>query len=96
MAVDDLDSGYWHVPFHPLQSSLFGVEIFDQEEKKTLYYLWKVLFLGLTNAVYIFTKFLLPIVKHLRKVGWRGIIYIDNIETIGRNFQECLYWKFFA
>ena len=61
-----------------------------------LYYLWKVLFLGLTDAVYIFTKLLLPIVKHLRKVGWRGIIYINDIGTIGKNFQECLYWKFFA
>ena len=37
VAVDDLHSGYWHVPLHPLQSSLFGVAIYDQEEKKTLY-----------------------------------------------------------
>ena len=55
VVVDDLDSGYWHLPLHPSQSSLFGVAIFDQEEKKTLYFLWKVLFLGVTDAVYIFT-----------------------------------------
>ena len=38
LAVDDLDSGYWHVPLHPSQSSLFGVAIYDQVEKKTLFY----------------------------------------------------------
>ena len=69
MAVDDLDSGYWHVPLHPSQCSLFGVSIYDQVEKKTLYYQWKVLFLGLTDAVNIFTRLLLPVVKHLRMCG---------------------------
>ena len=85
VAVDDLDSGYWHVPLHPLQSSLFGVAIYDQEQKKTLFYLWKVLFLGLTDAVYIFTKLLLPV------VGWQGVVYIDDVGTTEKNFQQCMY-----
>ena len=38
VAVDDLDLGYWHVPLHPSQSSLFGVSIYDQVEKKILFY----------------------------------------------------------
>ena len=37
VAVDDLDLGYWYVPLHPLQSSLFGVAIYDQVERKTLF-----------------------------------------------------------
>ena len=35
-------------------------------------------------------------VKHLRRIGWQGVIYINDVGTIGRNFQQCLYWKFFA
>merc|ERR1712177_86726 len=66
VAVDDLDSGYCHVPLHPSQCSLFGVSIYDQVEKKNFYYQWKVIFLGLTDAVYIFTRLLLPVVKHLK------------------------------
>ena len=96
VTIGDLDLGYWHMPLHPLQSSLFGVAIYDQEEKKTLFYLWKVLFLGLTDAVYIFKKWLLPVVKHLRRVGWQEGVNINDIGTVGRNFQECLYWKFLA
>ena len=73
VAVYDLNLGYWHLPLHPSQRSLFGVAIYNQEEKKTLFYLWKVLFLdlALTDAVYIFTKLLWPVVKHLRKVNWQ-------------------------
>ena len=66
LAVDDLDSSYWHVVMHPSQYPLFGVSIYDKLEKKTHYYQWVVLFLGLSDAVHIFTKLLLPVVKHLR------------------------------
>ena len=24
------------------------------------------------------------------------MVYIDDIGTVGKNFQACLYWKFFA
>ena len=51
LAVDDLDSGYWHVPLHLRQHYLFSVLIYDEAEKKTHYYQWRVLFLGLTDVV---------------------------------------------
>ena len=93
LVVIDLDSGYWHVALHP---SLFGVSIYDESEKNTHYYQWVVLILGLSDAVHIFTKLLLPLVKHLRLCGWEGIFYIDNSGTLGRSYFECLYWKYFA
>ena len=65
LAVHNLDSGNWHVPLHPSQYPLFGVSIYDELEKKTNYYQWVVLFLGLSDAVHIFTKLLLLVVKHL-------------------------------
>ena len=90
VAMDDLDSGYWHVPLHPSQYSLFGVSIYDETEKKTSYYQWLVLFFGLTDAVHIFTKLLLPVVKHLQMCGWEGVFYIDDSGNLGRTFYECL------
>ena len=42
VAMDNLDTGYWHVPLHPSHSSLFSVVFYDQAEKKTLFYKWKV------------------------------------------------------
>ena len=96
LAVDNLDSGYWHVPLQPSQYPPFGVSIYDELEKKTHYYQWVVLFLGLSDAVHISTKLLLPVVKHLRSCGWEGIFYIDNLGTLGRSNLECLYCKYFV
>ena len=45
-----------NVPLHLTQYPLFGVLIHNKHEKKTSYYQWIVLFLGLLDAVYIFTK----------------------------------------
>ena len=96
LAVHNLDSGNWHVPLHPSQYPLFGVSIYDELEKKTHFYKWVLLFLGLSDAVHIFTKLLLPVVKHLRSCCWEGIFYIDDLGTLGRSYLECLYWKYFA
>ena len=86
LVVNDLDSGYWHVPLHPSQYPLFGVSIYDELEKKTHYYQWIMLFLGLSDAVHIFTKLLLPVVKHLRSCGWEGNFYKDNLCTLGTSY----------
>ena len=69
--------------------------IYDETEK-TLYKQLLVLFLGLMDVVHIFTKLLLPVVKHLRMCGWEGKFYIDDLGTLGRLYYECLYWKLFA
>ena len=94
LTVDDLDFRYWHVPLHSSQYPLFGCSIY--KEKSTKYYQWTILFLGLSDAVYISTCLPLPIVKHLRASGWEGIIYIDDLGTLRRSYYECLYWKLFA
>ena len=44
----------------------------------------------------IFTKLLLPVVKHLRSCGWDCIFYIDDSGKLGRSHLEWLYWKYFA
>ncbi|MCP3680872.1 MAG: hypothetical protein GY782_11720, partial [Gammaproteobacteria bacterium] len=44
----------------------------------------------------MFTHLLRPVVEYLRKVGWRGTIYIDDLSTLAPTFLECQYWRFFA
>ena len=96
IVVDDLDSGYWHVLLHVSQYLMFGVSIYDETLKRTSYYQWLVLFLGLMDTMQIFTKLLLPVVKHLQMCGWEAILYIDDAGTLGRSYYKCLYWKLFA
>ena len=44
----------------------------------------------------IFTKVLRPVVKYLRTIGWKGLIYIDDLITIENGFLENLYYRFQA
>ena len=98
LAVDDLDSGYWHVPLHPSQYQYFECSIFNAELGLREYYWWIVLFLGLSNTVYIssLASCCLWLSKFLRIVGWEGVIYIDDMGTLGRDFFQWFYSKFFA
>merc|ERR1712082_323221 len=48
------------------------------------------------EAVYMFTHLLRPVVEYMRKVGWRGTIYIDDLSTLAPTFLECQYWRFWA
>ena len=50
IAVDDLDSGYWHLPLHPSMHQFFGCHIEDPETGEVYYYQWLVLFLGLNDV----------------------------------------------
>ena len=69
ISVDDLDSGYWHVPLHPSMSEFFGCHLTKPETQKVYFYQWKVLFLGLRSAVTIYTQMLAPVAKYLRNIS---------------------------
>ena len=56
--VDDLDSGYWHVPLARESWPYCGCLIANPEDGKVHHYQWVFLFLGLTSAVTIFTNVL--------------------------------------
>ena len=96
VAVDDLDSGYWHVPLARHQQHFFSCSIYNATTGETEHYQWLVLFLGISDTVFVFTQVLRPVVHHLRRIGWSGIIYIDNIGTVSREYYMTLYWKFMA
>ena len=96
VAVDDLESGYWHCALHPSMYKLCGVHYKDPSSGTLTFWTWRVLFLGIKNTVYIFTHLLRPVIQCMRNVGWRGSIYIDDIDTLACTYPECQYWRFWA
>ena len=90
-AVDDLDSGYWHVPLSKSSWKYCGCSLVNPSDNVRHYYEWVVLFLGLTSAVTIFTEVLQPVTSYLRGLGWRGQMYIDDIISGAPNLNEGHY-----
>ena len=82
LSTDNLESGYWHVLLHPDMYPYVGCHMEDPATGRIQYFQWKVLFLGISDAVFIFTKVLRPVVAYLRKIGWRGLIYIDDLGNV--------------
>ena len=97
VALDDLDSGYWHLALHPESYQFCGNSCTDPKTGKLHFFQWKVLFLGITSAVTVFTRITKPIKIYLRlKCGIILLIYIDDLMVAARTYEECLYMKFFA
>ena len=94
MVVNDHDSGYWcvfvgfgssfilclcrHVPVAKEHWTYLGIHMVDKEGE-TVFYVWKVLVLGLRDAAYIYTRINRAIMGALRKEGIRSLIYIGEI-----------------
>ena len=89
MAVDDLDSGYWHLAINPADRKYLGIHITDEKTKKPIYFVWRVLFLGVKSAVFIFTAILKPIRVYLAKKSIPVIIYLDDAWCGGENERQC-------
>ena len=84
----DLDSGYWHLALHPSQQKYVGCH-FRLPSGETIYWVWLVLFLGIKDAVFIFTKILMPHRRYLRLQGIRISMYIDDQSVAANSFLKC-------
>ena len=82
----DLDSGYWHVQIAEEHQQFLGVSVED-EEGNQLFWTWNVMFLGISDAAYLFTQVLKPVGSYLRKSGVPNIIYIDDIFLAGLGLE---------
>ena len=91
-SVDNLDSGYWHLPLSRSSWKYCGCSLLNPSDGVRHYYEWMVLFLGLTSTVTIFTEVLQPVTSYLRGLGWRGQLYIDDIISAASNLMEGHYW----
>ena len=92
MVVNDLTSGYWQVPVHPDDQDKLGFQFEDENGRET-FYTWSVLVLGLKDAVYFFTRLTAPLMATLRKEGFRGQIYIDDVLTTASTLESALHWE---
>ena len=94
--MDDLESGYWQLHLHPSMFQLCGVHYMDPNTGILTFWTWRVLFLGIRDAVFVFSHLPRPVVEYKRLVGWRGTIYIDDLSTLAPTFLQCQYWRFWA
>ena len=53
------------------------------------FYVWLVMFLGVSDAVFIFTSMLKPIRVYLARRGVAILIYIDDVLVVGPNRLVC-------
>ena len=84
----DLDSGYWHIPLHEDYKKYVGVH-FILDSGEVIYWQWNVLFLGISDAAWIFTKVLIPHKLYCRKNGIRMQVYMDDQKVNGNTFIKC-------
>jgi len=75
------------VPLHPDYYKYVGVH-YVHEDNSISYWQWSVLFLGESDAVWIFTKLLLPHKCYLRSLGVHCSIYIDDQRILGKSNLE--------
>ena len=74
MATNDLDSGYWHLRVKAEHWTFLGIHIVN-EDGSVSYFVWLVMFLGVSDAVFIFTNMLEPITCYLSSKGIPTLIY---------------------
>jgi hypothetical protein len=80
MATLDLESGYHQVPLHPEHYQYLGVEW--KRNGKAVYFVWRVLFLGVKSAVHCVTKILRPHIAYCQKLAILLSIFIDDLRTV--------------
>ena len=75
MSTDDLEKGYWQVPLNPKYRKYIGISLDNR------FYVANVLILGISDAVYAFTKINRPIIRYVRSRGVKAAVYIDDFFT---------------
>ena len=86
--TNDLDSGYWHVKVNPSHWTYLSIHVIE-EEGSISYYVWMVMFLGISDAIFLFTAMLRPIRVYLAKHGVIILIYIDDVLVVASSRLEC-------
>ena len=84
MAKVDLSDYFFHLPIKPEDRQYFR---FMWQGKK---YQCTAMPFGLAPAPRLATKILQPVVRHLRSMGVRLVVYIDDILVLARSQDECL------
>lgn len=86
-ATCDLESGYHQVLIKPSQRKLLGISW--TRNGRTQYWVWRTLFLGVRDAVYIFSKLLRPHITLCKSLGIFITIYIDDMRIVAGSRDDC-------
>lgn len=78
----DLKDAYFLVPMNPLHQEFLRFRF----QGKACQFL--CLPFGLSCAPRVFTKLMRPVIAHLREMGFRLIIYLDDILLLCRSYVE--------
>jgi hypothetical protein len=81
----DLKDAYLHVPIHVKHRKYLRFAYLD-DQGQTLVFQWNVLPFGLSSSPRVFTKLLIPVVKHLHKQGHRLNPYLDDLIGAATSF----------
>jgi hypothetical protein len=87
MCTLDLESGYHQVFVNPRHRRYLGIAWTRNGIKQ--YWLWHTLFLGVRDAVYIFSKLLRPHLVLFGSMGIVAVVYIDDLRVIALSMEEC-------
>ena len=89
-ATSDLEAGYFQVGLAEEQKTLLGCAFENPVTGRITYFVSNTMILGERSAVHSFTRLLKPVVKHARLLGWKGVVYVDDFEHIGKNKDDCV------
>ena len=67
-----------------------------EEDGSVSFYVWTVMFLGISDAVFIFSAMLKLVRVYLSSKGIANVIYIDDLFLLGRNKELCVANNAFA
>ena len=88
MFTVDLQDGYYHINMHESAIPWLG---FQWEGR---FYAYKVLPFGLSISPLVFSKIMRSIVSHLRQLGHRLLVYLDDFIGLTKNNSTILRKKF--
>lgn len=88
MATIDMKESYLLVPVNPNQRKFLRFH-FEDFNSQLITYEFKAMPYGLSAAPRAFTKIMREVITSLRRRGFKSVIYLDDIQCIGVDYEEC-------
>ena len=79
-----------HLGIKPEFRKYLGIHIIE-EDGSISYYVWRVMFLGIADAVFIFTAILKPIRTYIASLGIPNLLYLDDHLTGGPTREKAIH-----
>ena len=80
----DVKNGFYHVSIHEDFRDYLGIYF------EGVYYRWAVLPFGLNCSPYFFNKVLRPVIEHLRSLGLRVTVFVDDFLLMSKDSHSAV------